>query len=144
LKKIFLLLFIFIATGVKSQNLEDSICTYSIFGNVYIYSNYEKISIRTAKNLAKHNHDSFALKYFRKDLVNRIFSDIIGAPGGFFIGVNIGSWLVGNNNNNKNTVYLGIGLIAISVPFEIASNRNLKKGVRIYNDNLVNRIRNKQ
>ena len=144
MKKIFLLLCLFIAIKGKSQNLEDSICTYSIFGNVYLYSNYEKISVRKAKNLAKHVQDSVALKYFRKAYTNRILSDIIGVPGSLITGLNIGNWYFWKNDMNKNFVILGAGLLAISIPFEIASNRNLKKGVRIYNDNLVKRIRTKQ
>jgi hypothetical protein len=57
-------------------------------------------------------------------------------PGGFLIGYNIGT-AAGGGKFNSTLFFTGVGLIGLSVHFELAKVKNLKKAIQVYNDSLT-------
>ena len=61
-----------------------------------------------------------------------ILSQIIGTAGGFLIGWPIGSALAGDKPN-WTLAAIGAGLVVISIPIEISSDKKINKALNIYN-----------
>ena len=123
-----------------AQNYNDTICIRktSNISDIQLYSvSGKKLTIGYVKRLAA--DDSLALKYLRKAQLNKFISGVFGVPGGVIVGFSFGAWLTGGNV--KSEFFLaGVGLCAVSIPFEIGMNRNLRKAVRVYNDHMIKRI----
>lgn len=101
---------------------------------VYFTQNGKKLNTRQLISITKVNAE--ALKETQKAKINHEASQLFGVPGGFLVGFVVGRMAVGGE---PNMLILGIGggLVAVSIPFSIASSKHAKKGVNIYNDGLT-------
>ena len=79
------------------------------------------------------NQQAFGL--IRKAKSNYTVASIFGGAGGFLVGWPIGTAL-GGGDANWTLAGIGLGLFAISIPFSLGVNENVKQAVEIYNSSL--------
>lgn len=87
---------------------------------------------RLEKMVAK---DAEATAIYRKGKNNGTVASIFSFAGGFVIGYDLGRAIGSNTKMDGATVGVGVGLIAIGVPFSIIAQKHLKNSVRTYNAN---------
>lgn len=131
----FTIILLFISFSLSAQNNKDTLVFKPTFSDLNIYDiNGAKVSVSEAKKLAVNNQ--LAVNYFKKAQMNNLLSLLFGVPGGFLVGYNIGA-AAGGGKFNSTLFFTGVGLIGVSVPFELAKVKNLKKAVQVYNDSLT-------
>ncbi len=81
------------------------------------------------------NNNTEAYQLAKSARSNYILSQIIGSTGGFLIGWPLGTALSGDKPN-WTLLGIGAGLVVISIPIEISSNKKIKKALNIYNAGL--------
>lgn len=122
----------FSMAGVFAQTPSEPIEIKHGLG-VYFTQNGKKLNPRQLISATKVNAE--ALKETQKAKINHEASQLFGVPGGFLVGFSLGRAMA---TGEPNIVLLAIGggLVAVSIPFSIASSKHAKKGVNIYNEGL--------
>ncbi len=96
------------------------------------------ISLKQMKILMQ--YDESAYTQLKSGRANSTAATILGATGGFLIGLNIGAALANSNVNNNTKWGMAIAggvLVLISIPISITGNNRILKAVDIYNTNLT-------
>lgn len=86
----------------------------------------DEIAIITSKN-------KDASIYINKAKSTDKLSKILSFTGGFLIGLPIGKTIMGNQNINWSSAVIGCGLLSISFPIYISTQRNSKIAIEKYN-----------
>lgn len=108
----------------------DTIAYKKILGT-NIYSMYGK-KIRPYDLQMKFDLNSPELHLMQQARVNSTFSYIFSFAGGMLIGYEVGKVARGIDPDPK-MFLAGVGLLGVSIPFNIAFNKNSLKAVRLYN-----------
>ncbi len=134
--KSILLVILCLSLKLRAQNNKDTLVIKTTFASINMYDPMGvKVSLSEAKKRASNNR--MALHYFEAAQMNHLFSLLFSLPGGFLIGYNMGI-AVGGGKINPAYFFTGFGLAALSFPFDLATAKNLKKAVQVYNDSLIN------
>ncbi|MCU0441300.1 MAG: hypothetical protein MUE96_02790 [Bacteroidia bacterium] len=78
-----------------------------------------------------------AAKHFKRARNYNLLGNVIGLPGAFLVGYQLGSALVAPSNFNTGIFVAGIGMVGVQYTL-IATTRdpNMRKGIAIYNEAL--------
>lgn len=125
-----LLIFCLQAVCHSQRNAESLTVKTSFFGWQFQH-NGKKISPAAASELLLANDQSAA--YMRSARSNNTMSQIVGSIGGFMVGYPVGTSM-GGGKPNWALAGVGAGLIAVSVPFSIAANKNARNAVAAFNE----------
>ncbi len=126
MKKSILILMLALTSMSFSQKIEKhkTLFKYEFIQNGYSLSFGDVVSAlsnnKEAYNLAKSAKNSYTL------------SQIIGTAGGFLIGWPLGTAL-GGGKPNWTLAGIGAGLVVVSIPIEISSDKKINKALEIYN-----------
>ena len=118
------------AVSYSQSNAESLSLNTGFFGWQFRH-NGKKISLAEASDLVSVNDQ--AAGYLRSARSNYTMSQIVGTIGGFMVGYPIGTSM-GGGKPNWALAGVGAGLIAVSVPFSIAANKNARNAVAAYNE----------
>ena len=82
--------------------------------------------------------DEEAYRYMKRAKGKSVASQIFAYPGGFFVGYGLSGLLF---DLDGSLIMLGIGAVCIGValPIAFSADKDIRKGVDTYNDNLENR-----
>lgn len=121
----------------NAQQISDTIRIEKvILGYRYSIPNETFVGFSKLKTYVSDSKE--AKKFIRKANSNTIFAAVLGGLGGAIAGFQLGGAASGGELNNRG-LGLGLGLIALSVPFTIAADKNGLKGVKAYNASLLNK-----
>lgn len=130
MKYLFCTLLFFAFLGISSaQKLE----VVNVLGSYKPVYKGERLKLSELKNLLKGRSDTYA--YYNKYSTNLTLAGVTSAIGGFLVGWPVGTSLAGGEPN-WNLAIIGAGLIAVSIPFQIGANKNLRKVAKAYNNGL--------
>lgn len=131
-KLLILAAFIFCLQAVShSQGNPEPLTVKTGFFGWQFQHNGKKISPAAASDMLLANDQSAA--YMRSARSNNTMSQIVGSIGGFMVGYPVGTSM-GGGKPNWALAGVGAGLIAVSVPFSIAANKNARNAVAAYNE----------
>ena len=144
LRHIFLLLMITIFSTVlrsQSQNnnesekitYKDSIILVKSLGEYKIYKNDRQIRLKQLKKIMEPNEEAY--KEIKLARSANSLGTIMQLGGAFMLGWPLGTALAGGTPH-WGMVGVGAGLILVSIPIQIHSNKKLKSAVRTYNSGL--------
>jgi hypothetical protein len=136
-----LLIALLYTTFAKAQVVKDSIeIRKSTFGTIYLNNEKSVDDFRLYK-IIKTNPET--LSEIRAAKTNLIFSSIFSFSSGFIFGYQYGSRY---KRSSPNWLALGAatGLLGISIPLSIASNKHTRNAVNIYNKNPNKTAENKK
>ena len=120
-----------------AQYNNDEIEVHQAFGGIKYSIGDKSLSIKQMKTLMKNNESAYT--QLKSGRAHSIAATVLGATGGFMIGLNLGAALVNNTNNNETKWGLAIAggvLVLVSIPIAIAGKKRTLKAVDIYNKNL--------
>ena len=132
MKIVFIALIAMLFVGIAStfgQSLNDSI---SVEKNKYYYHGMQIESMRQIKSVLA--NDELALKEVKKASVTSGFAYTLGYLGGFALGWELVDIIRGEMN--PYILASGVGLTAAGLGLSFLADKQLKKGVAIYNANL--------
>lgn len=136
MRKIFFiagLMLTFFVENVQAQNSTDSIYVVKRFmGIQFIQDNY-RLNFNQLPDIMRDNQAAYAK--MRKAKSNNTVSAILSGVGGFLIGLNLGTALVGGDPNWSYSA-VGGGLIIISIPISAKSYHLSQEAVNLYNADL--------
>lgn len=98
------------------------------------YQNGQKYKMRELVMIMRFNNK--AADHMKKARTNYTFSQIFAFTGAGLVGYPIGTSL-GGGDPQWGIAIAGAGIMALSVPFLVATNKNSSKAVELYNDGLV-------
>jgi len=109
----------------------------SFGGNKYTIGG-KSLSIKQMKTLMK--NDEIAYSQLKSGRAFSTAATILGASGGFMIGLNLGAALVNSSDVNNETKWglaiAGGVLVIVSIPLAVVGKKRTLKAVNIYNENL--------
>jgi len=82
------------------------------------------------------NEDVEASAYVRRYKTKNVTGAILGGAGGALIGFPLGQ-AIGGGDPQWAIALAGVGVLAIAIPIAISANNDIKKGINLYNENLV-------
>ena len=129
---IFFLLFFGLNTAFAQEQL-DSIFVAKSFLGYKFYQHDSRVNVNMLPLLIENNQEAFSLA--NKAKKNNMISTIIGSAGGFLIGWQLGTAIVGGEPN-WTVAAVGGGLIVVSIPIFSRANKQSLEGVDIYNAGL--------
>ena len=121
--------FAFISTSAQQIEVRKS------FGEVQLYKDYVRLTMKDTKALMR-DHEA-AFKELQKANTNKVFSYILGIPGGALIGYPIGT-AIGGGDPEWLLAGIGAGLVAVSIPFISGYNKRARNAVNLYNEAVTN------
>lgn len=130
MKYLFCTLLFFTFLGISSaQKLE----VLNVVGGYKPVYEGKKLRLSELKNLLKDHPDTYP--YYNKYSTNLTLAGVTSFVGGGLVGWPVGASLAGGEPN-WNLAIIGAGLIAVSIPFQIGANKNLRKVATTYNNGL--------
>ena len=134
MRKLFLLIgvVLYVATA-SAQAPNDQITVKNVFGGVQFFQNGKKLTVGKMVKIMENNEAAYAK--IKSAQSNKTLSSVFGIPGGFLLGWSLGSALAGGEPNWVLTG-VGAGLVVVSIPFGINSNKQSVAAVDIYNEGL--------
>ena len=115
-----------------SQNAPDTIEIQKRLGKVYLMDGKPML----AKDLyAVLNTNEAAAVKVKQAKSNLFPMYLFSFAGGFMIGWPLGTAIAGGDAN-WTLALIGVGLVGLSIPFQVGYNRNMYDAVRIYNTDL--------
>ena len=132
------LLFIFTIFNISAQNQVDTIVVKKKMGVVFMQNGRYLKPIQLLE-ITKSNTNAF--KEMKIAKTNFDVGTVFGAIGGALVGYPIGTYL-GGGEPVWELAAIGVGFIAISIPFSVAYSSHAKNAVRIYNSDLKNTTQN--
>jgi len=127
----FLLLFGLNAAFAQTQS--DSIFVAKNFWGYKFYQKDTRLNINALPIIMDDNID--ALSIVTKAKTNNIISAIIGGTGGFLIGLQLGTAIVGGESN-WTVAAIGGGLVVISIPISSRAINQSIEAINLYNAGL--------
>lgn len=129
---------LFLGTPCALAQSPDSKDTIRYSGNMWMgekfeYQQKERIRFKDIKAIL--TTDAASQLYVNKASDNRLFSTVFGMVGGFCIGYGIGIGL-GSGEINTLLVAIRAGSIAVSIPFAIGYQSNIRKALTKFNQRL--------
>jgi len=118
----------FTATG---QNYTDSIQEVKVSSGMRYEQSGHILKLRDLEYIMNDNQAS--TKYLGEAKTLNVFSNIISGSGGALIGYSIGYGLSSRYYFNMTMIFVGCGLVIISIPFSMACNNKMKMAVENYN-----------
>ncbi|MBL7969569.1 MAG: hypothetical protein JNK09_21395 [Prolixibacteraceae bacterium] len=103
------------------------------FGGYLFYQSDERMNMNQLTRAMKANEQAY--NEFKTAKSNYVAASIIGGAGGFMIGWPLGAALAGGEAN-WTMAGIGAGLVAISIPFNVKFNKQVKHAVEKYNEGL--------
>jgi hypothetical protein len=139
--RIILLICFLLTTHFSSiaQNQKDSIEVRTGGGTVFL-QNGIRMNARDLLRITKSN--KVAYKEMKSAKMNKDMSALLSFSGAMITSYSIG-WLIGGGEHNWAVTGTGIGLLALSMPFNASYNKRATNAVRIYNDGIRNSSPNK-
>lgn len=101
-----------------------------VFGGYKLSQDGRPLTIKSLSPILEVNSEAFAI--YKKAKSSAAVSNVIGAIGGGLIGWPIGTAIAGGNANWV-LAGIGAGIILVSIPIQIGSNKKLKQSVDMYN-----------
>ena len=126
----YILLFFFFS--LSGQNKPDSIVVKKAFGTVF-QQNGRNLNPRQLLDITQVNQEAFSEMKIAKR--NSDLSNVLGFPGAFMLGWQLGTASAGGEAN-WSLAGIGAGLMIISIPFTIAFTKHAKNAVHFFNDGL--------
>lgn len=99
----------------------------------YVKQNGRVLSQDELFNVLKNDYESG--KYVRKYKAKKTIGTVLGVVGGAFIGFPVGQVIVGSDPQWV-VALAGIGVLVIAIPLAISTDKDIRKGVDVYNQNL--------
>lgn len=131
MKKILLILFLSLVSIGFAQKIER----HKSFFKYEFIQNDVPMSFGGVVRALENNPEAYQLAKSARNLY--ITSEYIGFAGGFAIGWGITT----EEKTNWKLIGIGAGLIAVSIPFEMISDKKIKKALSIYNSGLNETLR---
>jgi hypothetical protein len=99
---------------------------------------YQAMPLRTWSDFSSVMRDSpDALRRLNRAKRNRVAAGVLGGAGGFLIGWPIGQAVAHTVHPAWPMAAAGAGLVAVGIGFDVASNKQLSRGVDLYNASLT-------
>ncbi len=118
---------------VFGQNVSDTITFKKAKKGYDYYQGDRMISSNKFFDLLEQNSQSS--EYIKSAQANSSMATALGALGGIMIGWPIGV-AMGGGDPNWRFFAASVGLVAVSIPFKINSNKRVRQAVEIYNASL--------
>lgn len=125
MRKIILIIAIFSCYYAQSQTLEIE---QNLFSTCY-YQGEVEITQSQFKKYLYTNAESKAL--YKEGKTYEVAAVLFSATSGLFIGT-----YLGQRNRNTNNLYAGLSSFALSLILSDASNKKIKKSLRVYNNGI--------
>lgn len=131
-----LLIIIFLGIGLvaKAQTPSDSIYIYKNFFGYKFYQTDARLNFNQLPYIMEDHQEAFEL--IKKASSKNTIAAIISGTGGFLLGWQLVTAVVGGEPN-WTMAGIGAGLIVISIPINVKSNRQSVQAVELYNSKLV-------
>lgn len=131
MKKTILTLIVVLATMTycNAQKIEME----KVFGGYKYSQNESMLMMKDLVKIMESNQQAYEL--IKKAQSNNSVASIFGGTGGFLVGLPIGTAL-GGGDAEWALAGIGVGLIAIGIPFSSSANKNAKQAVEVYNSSL--------
>ena len=126
MKKSILILMLALTSMSFSQKIEKH---KTLFKYEFIQNGYS-LCFGEVVNALNNNAEAYQLAKSAKS--NYVLSQIISGAGGFLIGWPLGTALAGGKPN-WTLAGIGAGLVVVSIPIEISSDKKINKALEIYN-----------
>lgn len=139
--RIILLIYFLLTTHFSSiaQNQKDTIEVRTGGGALFL-QNGIRMNARDLLRITKSN--KVAYNEMKSAKMNKDMGGLLTFGGVIVTSYSIG-WLIGGGEHNWGVTGTGIGLLVLSMPFNLAYNKRATNAVRIYNDGLRNSSPNK-
>jgi len=111
------------------------------FGGDLIYQGERRLTIRQALDAMKPNETAY--RQMKKAQSSNAVAAIFGATGGFMVGWQLGAAAAGDDANWA-VAGIGAGLVAISIPFMVATTKHSRAAIETYNNDLAAQTRQSQ
>jgi hypothetical protein len=131
-KFIFASLLLFSFLSISGQDKPDSIVVKKMLGTVF-QQNGRPLTPRQLLDITKTNQEAYSEMKIAKN--NYDVGYVFGFAGGFLIGWPLGTAIAGGDAN-WTLAAIGLGIVAISIPFDVAYTKHAKHAVSIYNSGL--------
>jgi len=128
-----LLLLAGIVTLSLGQSPNDSITMKRVFGGHQFIYRGSQLEVKQLLDVMKLNE--VAHKQIKSAKTNDAVSNVISSAGAFMVGWTLGDLAWGRDPNNA-VLGVGVGLIAVSIPFSIISTKKAKQAVATWNNGL--------
>ncbi len=125
-----ILLLIFNGSKIEAQQIE---MVKRPLDAPQFYQNGQKYKMGALVKLMKPNYK--AVEFMEKARANNTFSQIFLFTGAALVGYPVGT-SIGGGDPNWTLALAGVGLMALSVPFLTATNKNSRKAVEHYNEGI--------
>jgi hypothetical protein len=116
-----------------AQSPSDSIYYSKNFWGTKFYQENYRINFNQLPGLV--GSDLEAAKLIKQARANKTGAAVIGGIGGFLLGWQLGTWIVGGEPNSV-AAGVGGGLILVSIPFSSKANKLAIQAVGIHNQKL--------
>lgn len=127
------LLILTIMLAITSLVNAQKIDIEKVLGGYKYTHNDELISIGDLASIMKSNTNAFEL--IKKGRTNRSLSGVLGFVGGGLVGWPLGTAIAGGKEN-WTLAGIGAGLIIVSIPISLSSNKKINQAVELYNASL--------
>lgn len=118
-----------------AQTMDTLTSDYSTWKGQRFYLNGEKISKQEVFNLFGDNE--FYKNKLKSGLKQQSIAVAISSLGGFLIGYPLGQKLGGSNDPSWHLLGIGAGIVALSIPLDIASKHNITEAFDFFNNTLI-------
>ena len=130
MRKILSLCIVLFSISAYSQSTNDTIYSQKVMGSYKFIQNEKVLKYSDLLTIVASNREAYSL--IKSAQTSNGFSTVLGAVGGFLVGYQLGTAIVGGEPN-LTVGGVGLGLIAISIPISINASKKAKQGVAIYN-----------
>jgi hypothetical protein len=134
MRKSILVIFLAILFSFAAKAQQDSLrYTSSFFSGSKFYHGDRKITLGEAKSIILPGTEAYT--YLQKGRSQTTIATVLSVIGGALVGYEVGK-MIGGGELNGGVIGAGAAFIAVSIPFEIGSRKNLKKAAYSYNASL--------
>lgn len=118
------------ADNTNQQKITDTIRIKKTFGGNQFFVGEKQLKLKELEKMLQPNETAY--KLMRSSKAPATVATVLGIAGGFMIGWPLGTAIAGGSPNWA-LAGAGAGLVAISIPFGISSNKKIIKAVNTYN-----------
>ena len=118
----------------QAQSTSDSVYVYKGFLGYKYVQHDNRLNFNQLPDIIEENQEAF--KLIKKARTHHTFFSIISGTGGFLIGWQLGTALVGGDPN-WTMAAIGGGLIVVSIPLYTTSLRKSLDAIDLYNSGLM-------
>ena len=140
--KVFIFVFVLILSANQfayTQYNKDEIVVEQAFGGNKYSVEGKIMNMKQMKTLMQFDESAYA--QLKSGRTHTTAATILGATGGFLIGLNVVLAIANGNNSDSNEVKWGMAiaggvLVLITIPLSIIGNKRINNAVEIYNASL--------